>query len=663
MPSRLTTRTLLGLLTAAALGGAVLAAPPAVAGSPIAPTVVLAAATVPAVVWDTCSDAVPAGARCGHIRTPADPLRPELGTQKVGFELYVRSKAGRPSLGTLVGHEGGPGYPTTGSRDWYLGLFAPLMDRRDVLLVDERGTGVSGVIRCKPLQHGTIGYEEAVAACGQQLGERNDTYGSAYGADDMALVLDALGIDRIDLYGDSYGTFFSQTFALRHPDRVRTLVLDASYPVSDQDPWYRDTNRAIRDALTRVCDRDTTCTDLGGDPIARLRAVAQQVHDHPVSGASHDGEGTPTTATLDGANLALVTANATYGTSIYRELDAAIRAYDAGDKAPLLRLVAENVSTDPDGGSAVDYTAGEYVAVICNDYPQLWDVSLPPGPAREAQYQAALATLSANEPTTFDPFRVDDWVAAAWGEPHTCIGWPSPTDQVLPEMPGTTYPDVPTLVLSGDLDSVTSPEGGRIVAEKFPNATFVSVPNVGHVTALGDKQGCVAGIVVGFVQTGGTVGDTSCVDTAYAPIRVVPAFARTASGLDPAAQGASVRSSAADRRVVNASLYAAGDLFSRWWINYTGAGVGLRGGTFTYTGDDLTKFKLHGLKFVRDVSVDGTVRWSRTTGHVRAVLDVDGPGGRDGTLTITWDDWTKDALATVTGSLGGHPVHLRPQAP
>jgi pimeloyl-ACP methyl ester carboxylesterase len=660
MPSRLRSRTALVLLGVAALAGAVVAAP---AQAAVVPVAVAPTKTIPSVVWDTCSDAVAAGARCGHIRTPADPLRPELGTQKVGFELYVRSRAGRPSLGTLVAHEGGPGYPTTGTRDYYLELFAPLMDRRDVLLVDERGTGVSGVIRCKPLQHGTIDYEEAVAACGAQLGERNDTYGSAYGADDMALVLDALGIDQIDLYGDSYGTFFSQTFALRHPDRVRTLVLDASYPVSDQDPWYRDTNRAIRDALTRVCERDTTCTDLGGDPVARLRAAAQQAHDHPVSGASHDGEGTPTTATIDGANLALVTANAGYGTWIYRELDAAIRAYDAGDKAPLLRLVAENVSTDPDSGAAADFTLGEYAAVICNDYPQLWDVSLPPGPAREAQYQAAVTSLRHNEPHTFDPFRLDDWISAAWGEPHTCIGWPSPTDPVLPEAPGMTYPDVPTLVLSGDLDSVTSPEGGRIVAQKFPNATFVSVPNVGHVTALGDKQDCAAAIVVRFMRTGGTVGDTSCVETAYAPVRVVPVFARTVSGLGPARQGTAVTSSVADRRVVNASLYTAGDLFSRWYVNYSAAGVGLRGGTFTYTGDDLTKFRLHDLKFVRDVAVDGTVRWNRTNGHVRAVLEVDGPGGRDGTLTVTWNDWTTDAVATVTGELGGRAVHLRTQAP
>ncbi len=665
-------RSASALLLLFAVGATVAVAPPVDAApadvvrpssSAAVSTAPAAVATVPTVVWDRCSADVPTRATCGHVRVPADPLRPELGTQKVGFELYTRKAESRPSLGTLVAHEGGPGYPTTGSRDYYLDLYAPLMRRHDVLLVDERGTGTSGVIRCKPLQHGTLPYEQAVAACGRQLGARADTYGTAYAADDLALVLDALGRDQIDLYGDSYGTFFAQTFALRHPDRVRTLVLDASYPVSDQDPWYRDMNRAIRDALARVCDRDATCADLGGDPVARLRDVAQATHDDPFTGRSHDAEGTPSTATVDGVSLALVTANATYGTSIYRELDAAVRAFVAGDEAPLLRLVAENVSDDPDNGNAFYYTAGEYAAVICNDYPQLWDVSLPPSRQRDAQYRNAVRALRQDEPTAFDPFRIDDWIDSGWGEARTCIGWPAPTDPVLPEAPGTIYPDVPTLVLSGDLDSVTSPEGGRIVADRFPNATFVSVPNVGHVTALGDKQGCAAGIVLGFITSGGVVGDTSCVDTDYPAVRVVPAFARTADGLEPAPQGPSVHSSAADRRVVSAAVATSGDLFSRWWINYSGGGVGLRGGTFTYTGDDITRFRADGLKFVRDVAVDGAVRWNRDTGRIRAVLDVDGPGGRDGTLTITWNDWRPDALATVVGALGGRAVELTIQAP
>ena len=344
------------------------------------------------------------------------------------------------------------------------------MGRHDVLLVDERGTGTSGVIRCKPLQHGTLPYEEAVAACGRQLGERADTYGTAYAADDLALVLDALGRDQIDLYGDSYGTFFAQTFALRHPDRVRTLVLDASYPVSDQDPWYRDMNRAIRDALARVCDRDATCADLGGDPVARLRAVAQATHDDPFTGPTHDAEGTPRSATVDGVSLALVTANATYGTSIYRELDAAVRAFDAGDEAPLLRLVAENVSDDPDNGNAIYYTAGEYAAVICNDYPQLWDVSLPPGQQREAQYRDGAAVAAPGRADGLRPVpdrRLGGQRLGRGAHVHRVAGAhrPGAARGARDDVPGRAHPGALRRPRLGDL-ARGRPDRGRPVPER-----------------------------------------------------------------------------------------------------------------------------------------------------------------------------------------------------
>ena len=71
----------------------------------------------------------------------------------------------------------------------------------------------------------------------------------------VADVLRALGIGRIDLYGDSYGTFFSQTFAVRHPSFLRSVVLDSAYFVQWPDPWYSDTNRAMDAAFRLACER------------------------------------------------------------------------------------------------------------------------------------------------------------------------------------------------------------------------------------------------------------------------------------------------------------------------------------------------------------------------------------------------------------------------
>jgi pimeloyl-ACP methyl ester carboxylesterase len=158
-----------------------------------------------------------------------------------------------------VAVEGGPGYSTRASRDSYLDLFRPLLRRRRLLLVDNRGTGGSGAILCRQLQAYRGDYVTAAGRCGHRLGATSDVYRSAFAADDLADVLDHLGIDQIDLYGDSYGTFFSQTFAVRHPSPLRSLVLDAVYFVEGTDPFYVDTNRARRDAFRVSCARSRSC--------------------------------------------------------------------------------------------------------------------------------------------------------------------------------------------------------------------------------------------------------------------------------------------------------------------------------------------------------------------------------------------------------------------
>ncbi|MFI5114552.1 MAG: alpha/beta fold hydrolase [Terriglobales bacterium] len=177
-------------------------------------------------------------AYCGSIERPLDPSGTVAGTIKIGFEFYPHTDNSQPPLEAIVAEEGGPGYATTGSRDGYLALFAPLHDRRDILLVDDRGTGRSQALDCPLLQREPNPRFPGIRACGSQLGDTAYLYGSGLGADDLAAVLDALGIPIINLYGDSYGTWFSQTFAGRHPERLRSLVLDSAYPVVGQSPWY-----------------------------------------------------------------------------------------------------------------------------------------------------------------------------------------------------------------------------------------------------------------------------------------------------------------------------------------------------------------------------------------------------------------------------------------
>lgn len=608
------------------------------------------AAAEPRASLEPCPDLEDAS--CGSIERPLDPADPSAGTIDISFEIH-HAREGNP-IGTIVAVEGGPGYPSTLSRDYYLELFDPLLDHRNLLLVDARGTGASGAIDCPELQSYEGDYVLSVALCGAQLGSNSDVYGTAFAADDMAAVLDALEIATVDMYGDSYGTFFGQTFALRHPERLRTLTLDASYPVEDQDPFYRDLHRAMRDAIRSVCAEDLECSRLPGDPLARVETLADALRAEPVTGMAYDADGGRHQVTVDAGVLAFLYASAAYGTTVYEELDAAGRAWlENGDSAPLLRIAAEQTLWG-DAGAVEEFSEGQYIAVVCNDYPQLWDISSPIE-SRPTQYDASVAALRASDPDAFAPFAFDDWMSSPWIEYDSCINWPAPSTWVPPEPEPAVYPDVPTLVITGELDTLTSPEGNRIVASRFPQATYVEVPNSGHVTALGDYIGCAAGIVVEFVDTG-AVGDTSCVD-AYPSVRTTDQFPRRLRDVQVSDGEGTLR----QRRVATAVAGTVGDLFPRWFAMYGTEGRGLRGGTFITSGLEDVRFRMEAMRWVRDVSVSGVVRWDRTTGDVRATVTFS--GAAQGTLGIRWNEWDQHANAVASGLIDGARVRLELPAP
>ncbi len=104
---------------------------------------------------------------------------------------------------------------------------------------------------------------------------KSDLYTSAAAARDLAAVLDSIGVDEIDLYGDSYGSFFSQTFAVRYPAVVRTLVLDGTYPISDLDPLYRTSATRLRENLALICARSAgTCPTSPGQMLRLVDACS-----------------------------------------------------------------------------------------------------------------------------------------------------------------------------------------------------------------------------------------------------------------------------------------------------------------------------------------------------------------------------------------------------
>jgi pimeloyl-ACP methyl ester carboxylesterase len=196
---------------------------------------------------------------CGYLTRPFG-----AGTISIYFEFYPHTGEGK-ATGTLVATEGGPGYPATESRDEYLELFRSLRGTRDVVLMDNRGTGRSGALDCRPLQTDPVLTEANIGCCGRSLGAKAGLYSSVLAADDLAAILDALGSGPIDLYGDSYGTFFEQVFAVRHSGKLRSIILDGAYPLDGPDyAWYPNYAPAMRDKFDLACERSIGCSRLLG---------------------------------------------------------------------------------------------------------------------------------------------------------------------------------------------------------------------------------------------------------------------------------------------------------------------------------------------------------------------------------------------------------------
>jgi pimeloyl-ACP methyl ester carboxylesterase len=606
---------------------------------------------------------------CGSITRLIDPTGITPGTLTVGFEYYPRSDSSQASLGTILPQEGGPGYSSTGSRDYYLEVFAALRDRRDVLIVDKRGTGLSSPIDCPALQTGSLALG-AVAACAKQLGDTSWFYGTDFAAQDIAAVLDALAIDEVDFYGDSYGTFVGQVFMGLFPHRLRSVILDSAYPVRPPDPWFSADWAAGWSGIDVSCDRSPSCSSLGGAATSRMQQIIDIIRQSPIKGQAPDGNGDLQPTTINTASLINLIEDAGYGPPVYRDLDAAARAWlDAKDALPLLRLVAEmNTASASD---PVDFSYGLASAVTCTDYPLLYDLRMPRS-VRNQQYAAGLQDARVNRPDLFAPFTVDEGIASqVYITPlNSCLPWTMPPTDLAPGAPGVPlppsvhYPAVPTLVLSGDLDSITSVTDANQAAAQLPDAVHVVVPNLGHVVSDSDEIGCTLGIVHRFVKNLDP-GDTSCV-LKVRPVRTVPLFAVTASELAPLQSLKGDKTTDVQRRIAAAGLETVGDVIARYYVTYNFVDTGLRGGSFTYAATDTGyKFKLKGLKWTNDVAVSGTVTWDQdpSSNIIAAQVTLVSAGKQVGTLQIRWNDGDINAMASVTGTVQGATLVAQRIAP
>jgi pimeloyl-ACP methyl ester carboxylesterase len=365
-------------------------------------------------------------AYCGTLRVPLDWQSGSGPDISVCYRWYPATGGGQPA-GTVLPVEGGPGYPSIGSvaPDGYAAMYGPLLQHFNMLAVDLRGTGCSTPLNCPVLQDysgptGTLAFAKVVGRCGDDLNTRwrapgggyvhaSDLFTSVPAAEDVDAVIRALRLPKVDLYGDSYGSWFAQVFAARYPSAVRSLTLDSTYPVQALDPWYRITIATMPGDFDTVCAQTPACAAAGGTSWPRIEALAARLA-RPVSGTVPGPDGTREHVSMGVVGLVNLVSDSAEDPAIYAALDAAARALlDDGQAAPLLRLYASRLAVDEaySGLPASQYSVELYMAVSCLDYPQLYPMTVS-GPARLADLRAAEATLPAR---TFAPFTTAQWLA------------------------------------------------------------------------------------------------------------------------------------------------------------------------------------------------------------------------------------------------------------
>jgi pimeloyl-ACP methyl ester carboxylesterase len=301
---------------------------------------------------------------------------------------------------------------------------------------------------------------------------------------------------KLDLYGVSYGTYLMTVFAQRHLASVRSIVLSSAFPLGF-DMWARANAQAVRLAIRRVCARSTTGKCDGARTLRQLGRLARRVRAHPIPYRLH-GE----RRVLDETALAGIAYWAGADGQI-GQLPAIVRAALQGDNRPLIsatRLLGPLFSGSQVGDGAPDQALA--ASLLCNDFPTLWDRRAPVA-VRLRQFAARRARL---DPSAFRPFSTRAWTSAIVDRGNSCIRWPDRGGPV--QRTSGPFPDVPVLVISGDLDPNTPTAEGRQAARQFPHAQVIDVPNAWHGPER-EATGCALSITSDFIRNQ-RLGDTTC---------------------------------------------------------------------------------------------------------------------------------------------------------
>jgi pimeloyl-ACP methyl ester carboxylesterase len=463
---------------------------------------------VGALALEPCTLAAPnspgtVAAFCGRLPVAEDRAAPAGRRIELAVAL-VPSRARRPLPDPVFMLAGGPGQSALEAFPSAAAAFRDVLRDRNVVLVDQRGTGGSHRLAC-PAPDASSGADalgdpaaarKFAEACLAGLDADPRFYTTSDAVLDLEAVREAIGAAQVNLVGVSYGTRVALEYLRRHPQRTRSVVLDGIVPpgLALGADHARNLERAL-DAHFAICEADPTCRKLYGSPRARLAALLEELRRAPRTVRFRD-------PLSDAGREELLTPDAVAG--VVR-----LYAYVPQLAAMLPRSLAEATAGRPEVLMAQaamiqdlvgeQITFGMQLSVIC---------------AEDADRLRV-------DPADADTLLGTAFVASVLAQ---CEVWPRgsrPADFNDP-----VQSDRPVLLLSGELDPVTPPRYGEAVVRHLPNGRHLVAPGQGH-NVFGN--GCAPQLMGRFIAAADAQAlDASCLQQLAPPPPFVGPF-----GWDP----------------------------------------------------------------------------------------------------------------------------------
>jgi pimeloyl-ACP methyl ester carboxylesterase len=471
--------------------------PPAPSATPTpAPTAATAESTpgfTPTVTpFDCPGEAASAeNIRCSYVTVPEDDDFPAGPTIDIAVAEVDSPFFSDTPVAFL---QGGPGGEIVSEIDVFsqLGL--------SMVLIDQRGTGLSRpnlecpeidelypVFSALPSRDDSYesSYRQALSSCRDRLlseGVNMEAFTTENNADDIAIIREALGYEEWDLWGSSYGSRLALTVLQDHPEGVRSVILDGSFP--PQLDFYAGIPAGADRAMTHLfesCAASPSCAAAFGDLEALFETAVQRLDENPAAVRLSRSEfDEPFDYLVDGPALHGLLFEMLYVTPWLADLPFLISRAAQGDVSEIVRRIDEVWA--PLAVAMND-------AIMCPEEAAYFDV-------------AALSEYLAGRS---EPFRVAFDTESVIED---CRIWGLPAAPEAVKLPVTS--DVPALVVAGSYDPITPPDFGRMAAATLPNSTFVEIGDQGHGFAMATL--CGTRITLGFLDDPTVAPDTSCAD-------------------------------------------------------------------------------------------------------------------------------------------------------